>query len=174
MASQTKKVAILVEHHYQDMEIWVPYYRLKEAGLDVKLIGSGSADLYFGKYGYPCKVDGNAAELNHKDYDAVIVPGGWAPDFLRRHEPVLRFVRSMSESGKIVAAICHAGWVLASAQILKGRTVTAFSAIKDDVINAGATYKDQAVVVDKNLITSRSPDDLPFFCMEILKALKIS
>jgi protease I len=166
-----KKVAILLEHHYQDMEAWYPYYRLKEEGADVVFAGTGSAKTYSGKYGYPAEAQTTAGELKAGSLDAVVIPGGWAPDFLRRHESVLKLVREMNGQGKIVAAICHAGWVLASAKIVSGRTVTCFSAIKDDLIHAGAKVVDKEVAVDKNLITSRTPDDLPAFCREIIKAL---
>lgn len=171
MSLKGKKVAILVEHHYQDMEVWAPYFRLKEEGADVKFVGSGTAKQYSGKYGYPVSVDIDAAKIKVKDFDAVVVPGGWAPDFLRRHKPVLDFVRDMDGAGKLVAAICHAGWVLASAGVCKGRTLTCFSAIKDDVVNAGAHFVDREVAVDRNLVTSRTPDDLPAFCRAIVQKL---
>ena len=153
------------------MEVMYPYYRLKEEGAEVLFVGTGSAPAYQGKFGYPAEADTTADKLKAKDLDAVIVPGGWAPDFLRRHDSVLKLVKEMDEAGKTVAAICHAGWVLASAKILKGRTVTSFSAIKDDVVNAGAQYVDREVQVDKNLITSRNPDDLPAFTLAIIAAL---
>lgn len=173
MNLKNKKIVIFVEHHYQDLEVWVPYYRLKEEGAEVLFAGTTATD-YVGKYGYPVKAHLKAEGLKAKDFDAVIIPGGWAPDFLRRYEAVLKFVKEMDQSGKIVAAICHAGWVLASCGIAKGRTLTCFSAIKDDLIHAGAKYVDQEVAVDRNLITSRTPDDLPAFCREIIKALSPS
>lgn len=169
---EDKKIVILVEHHYQDLEVWYPYYRLIEEGAKVSFAGTGTTLSYTGKYGYPLKVDFQADQLKAENFDAVIIPGGWAPDFLRRYSSVLNFVREMNRSGKIVGAICHAGWVLASADIVRGRTLTCFSAIKDDMIHAGAKYIDQDVAVDKNLITSRKPDDLPVFCREIIKALR--
>ena len=171
MKLKGKKIAILIEHHYQDMEVWYPYYRLTEEGAEVIMAGTGTAASYSGKYGYPAGADADAKNLKAKNLDAVVVPGGWAPDFLRRHDSVLNLVREMDAAGKTVAAICHAGWVLASAGILKGRTVTCFSAIKDDVINAGGKYVDKEVAVDGNLITSRTPDDLPAFCREIISSL---
>ena len=166
-----KKVAILVEHHYQDMEVWVPYFRLLEEGAQVTFVGTGSAAAYQGKFGYPVKPDTTADKVKSKDLDALIIPGGWAPDFLRRHASVLNLVGEMDRAGKTVAAICHGGWVLASAGILKGRTVPCFSAIQDDVVNAGAKYVDREVQVDKNLITSRTPADIPAFCREIAASL---
>jgi protease I len=172
MKLKGKKIVILVEHHYQDLEVWVPYYRLTEEGAKVILAGTGSSQMYSGKYGYPAYVHTSIKTLNPKQYDALIIPGGWAPDFLRRHESVLRFVRQMNRLNKVIAAICHAGWVLASAKVLQGRTVTAFSAIRDDVIHAGAKFIDKAVVKDRNLITSRTPEDLPAFCRTIIQSLR--
>ncbi len=166
-----KRIAILVEHHYQDMEVWYPYFRLKEEGFSVIFAGTGSAAQYSGKFGYPARTDKDVKALKVKDFDAVIVPGGWAPDFLRRYDSVLNFVRSMDRAGKVVASICHGGWVLASADILKGRTATSVSAIRDDVRNAGARFVDKEVQVDGNLITSRTPDDLPAFMKAVIRKL---
>ena len=172
MKLKNKKIAILVEHHYQDMEVWFPYYRLIEEGAEVVFAGTGSAASYQGKFGYPAKADTEAGKLKAKDLDAVIIPGGWAPDFLRRYDSVLKLVREMDEAGKVVASVCHGGWVLVSANILKGRKATCFFAIKDDIIAAGAKYMDQEVVIDKNLVTSRKPEDLTAFMVEIIKLLK--
>lgn len=171
MSLSGKRIAVLVEADYEDLELWYPAIRLKEAGAEVNIIGSGSSDAYLGKHGFPVEVDMHIDQARAEDFDAVIIPGGWAPDRLRRYPAVLNFVKGIDEAGKVVAAICHGGWVPASAGILKGKTMTCFVAIKDDVINAGAKYIDQAVVVDGNLITSRTPDDLPDFCREIIKAL---
>ncbi len=172
MKLRSKKIVILVEHHYQDMEVWVPYYRLLEEGAKVIFAGTGSAESYSGKYGYPVHAEKKAKDLRAKDFDAVIIPGGWAPDFLRRDPSVLKFVKEMDERNQVIGAICHAGWVLASAGVAKGRRLTAFSAIKDDLIHAGARFVDQEVVVDGNLVTSRKPDDLPAFMREIVLALQ--
>ncbi len=166
-----KRVAILAENMYQEMELWVPYYRLKEEGAEVKVVGAGGAKAYTSKHGYPVSVDAQAEAVSAVEFDAVIVPGGYAPDMMRRHEAMVRLVREAFQQGRVVAAICHAGWVLASAGILKGKKATSFFAIKDDVVNAGATWLDQEVVVDGTLITSRKPDDLPAFCREIVTAL---
>lgn len=171
MRLKGKKVAILAENLYQEMELWVPYYRLKEEGAEVKVIGTG-AKSYTSKYGYPVNADLSADEVKAADFEAVIIPGGYAPDHMRRSPAMVKLVKEAFEQGKVVAAICHAGWMLISAGILKGKTATGFFAIKDDLINAGATYVDQEVVVDGNLITSRKPDDLPAFCREIVKALE--
>ncbi len=165
-----KKVMIFAEKDYEDLELWYPKLRLTEEGFQVVVAGTGEKS-YKGKNGYPLEVDGNIKDYNEKEFDAVIIPGGWAPDRLRRYKEVLDFVREMHAAGKVVAAICHAGWVLASAGIVKGKNVTCFVAIKDDMINAGAKYSDKEVVVDGNLITSRKPADLPAFCREIIRAL---
>lgn len=166
------RAAVLVEDHYQVLEVWYPYLRLREAGMDTVMVGTGSKKVYSSKEGYPAEEEMPARDADPGDFDAVIVPGGWAPDLLRRSEDVISFVREMFESGRLVAAICHAGWVLASAGVLKGKRATCFSAIKDDLVNAGAVFEDREVVVDGNLVTSRNPYDLPAFCAEIIRLLK--
>lgn len=166
-----KKIAILVENSYQDMEVWYPLLRLKEEGFDVAAIGTGSAKEYRGKHGYPIIADKDIDGVSASQFDAVIIPGGWAPDFLRRYPKVVDFVKAMHGANKVVAAICHGPWLLASADILRGRTVTSFFAIKDDLIHAGARFVDKEVVVDGKLITSRKPEDLPAFVKEIIRAL---
>jgi protease I len=163
-----KKFAILVEHHYQDLEVWYPALRLREAGAKVQFIGTGSAPDYVGKYGYPLKVDKSADKVRAANFDGLVIPGGWAPDKLRMSESVLDLVREMNRQKKPIACICHGGWVLASAGILRGRKVTSFRAIRDDLVNAGAKWVDQEVVVDKNLVTSRMPEDLPVFMQEFI------
>ena len=165
-----KKVLIFAENYYEDLELWYPKIRLTEEGAKVVVAGTGEKT-YKGKNGYPLDVDGNVKDYKAKDFDAVIVPGGFAPDKLRRYKEVLDFVKEIYNNGKVVAAICHGPWVLVSAGILKGKKITCVNAIKDDVINAGAQYFDKEVVVDGNIITSRKPDDLPAFCREIIKAL---
>jgi len=171
MRLKGKKVVLLAENHYQELELWIPYYRLKEEGVEVTLVGSGSSQTFTGKYGYPVEVEKEAKEIDVSNYDGVVIPGGYAPDMMRRYPEMVRIVREAYQKGKVIAAICHAGWMLVSAGILKGKRVTGVSAIKDDLINAGATYLDQEVVRDGNLITSRKPDDLPAFCREIIGAL---
>jgi protease I len=171
MASQ-KRIAILVEDFYQVLEVWYPFYRLQEEGFKVLVIGSGTKSQYASKEGYPIEVDASIGEVKSKDFDAVIIPGGWAPDFLRRHEKIVKFVRDLYERKRIVASICHGGWLLVSAGILKGKKATSFFAIKDDLIAAGALFQDKDVVVDHPLITSRKPDDLPRFVQEIIKKLR--
>jgi protease I len=167
-----KRVAILAEDDYEDMELWYPYYRLIEEGHEVKVVGSGRKRVFASKHGYEVKVDLDAAKVDAGDFDALVIPGGFAPDRMRRVSAVNELVRLMVKDGKPVAAICHAASVLVSANVLKGRKVTCFMSIKDDVMNAGARYKDEPVVVDGNLITSRYPADLPEFMRAMLSALK--
>jgi len=166
-----KKVVILVEELFNDLEFWYPYFRLKEAGAEVIVVGSGSAQLFTGKSGSQTKPDASAKETLGEDVDGVIIPGGYAPDYMRRYPSMVNLVRDLFEAGKVVAAICHGGWMLASAKILKGRTVTSFFSIKDDLVHAGANFVDKEVVVDGKLITSRKPDDLPAFMKAIMAAL---
>lgn len=167
-----KRVAVLAEELYEELELWYPVLRMREAGAEVKIIGSGSATTYHSKHGYPVAVDAAAADVSADSFDALVVPGGYAPDRLRRYPAVTDLVREIFEQGKVVAMICHAAWVPISAGILNGRTATCVPAIKDDLVNAGATYVDQEVVVDGNLVSSRRPSDLPAFCRAIIAGLK--
>ena len=172
MTLEGKKVAILAENGYEDLELWYPYYRMIEEGATVDLIGSGTSSKYVGKKGnYPVIVDKNINDVDSKEFDALIIPGGWAPDNLRRHKKIIDFTREIFEQNKTVAAICHAGSLLVSANVLKGKTATCFMAIKDDMINAGINFVDEAVVIDGNLVTSRTPQDLPAFCKGIITTL---
>jgi protease I len=166
------RAAVLVEQQYQELEVWYPIYRLREAGCKVTLVGPEAGQTYPSKLGYPAKSDKAARDVSHADFDVLVIPGGFAPDYLRRHKEIVRLVSDMVEQGKIVAAVCHGPWVLCSTQALKGRKATSFFAIKDDVSNAGATWIDDEVVRDGNLITSRKPDDLPAFMQTILQAIK--
>lgn len=166
-----KKVAVLVENQYQELEVWYPYLRLKEAGFDVKMVGTGKGE-YKSKVGYPAREEVPVDKAKAAEFDAVVVPGGYAPDFLRRHEKINSFVRSIYDKGGVVAGICHGGWVLISAGIMDGKKATSFFAIKDDMENAGARWEDSEVVVDGNLVTSRKPEDLPAFLKEIIRLLE--
>ncbi len=168
----SKKVAILIEELYNEQEFWYPYYRFIEAGHEVTVVGSGKA-IYHSKVGLAAKEDKDAADVDPNQFDAVIIPGGFAPDFMRRNSAMVNLVKTVFEKGGIVAAICHAGWMLSSAGVLKGKKATCYFAIKDDVVNAGAQYIDQEVVVDGNLVTSRIPNDLPIFCKTILAKLEV-
>ena len=172
MGLEGKRIAVLAEDTYEDLELLYPWLRLIEAGAQVDVVGTGSADTYHSKHGYPIKVDVAADDVNADDYDGVVVPGGFAPDRMRRYPAVTGLVRTLAEQGKVVAAICHAGWVFVSADILRGKTVTSTAAIKDDMINAGAKWIDREVVQDGNMITSRKPGDLPAFMRAIIAALK--
>lgn len=172
MNNSSKKIAILVEDLYQVLEVWYPLLRLKEEGIKVVTIGTGTKDAYASKEGYPVKVDASIQKVKATDFDGVIIPGGYAPDILRRYDKVVNFVKRLYVDGRIVASICHGGWLLVSAGILKGHTATCFFAIKDDLIAAGAHYVDSEVVVDGNLITSRKPEDLPRFVQEIIRLVK--
>ncbi|MFA5038078.1 MAG: type 1 glutamine amidotransferase domain-containing protein [Candidatus Omnitrophota bacterium] len=167
-----KTIAVLVEDIYEDLEVWYPYLRLKEEGFQTVAVGTGRSKIYKSKHGYEIPEEMTVKEAAKKSFDAVIVPGGYAPDILRRYPEVNRFVRKMFDDGKVVASICHGAWVLASAGILKGRTATCFFAVKDDVIHAGARYVDKEVVVDGNLITARKPQDLPAFMKAIIIQLQ--
>ena len=167
-----KKIAILVETFYNEFEFWYPYYRLKEAGAQVTVVGSGSAETYHSKAGLPAKVDTSADAVGVEDFDGVVIPGGYAPDMMRRHPALVNLVRGTAEAGKLVASICHAGWMLVSADIIRGRKVTSFFSIKDDMVNAGGEWIDAEVVVDGHLVTSRTPDDLPAFMRAIIKVLQ--
>lgn len=171
MELKGKRVAILVEDLYQELEFWYPYLRLKEAGAEVVVLGTGK-ETYTSKHGYPAKADRSVENASPDEFDAVVIPGGYAPDIMRRSSALVNFVRQMHDQGKVVAFICHAGWVPISAGILRGRTATSFFSIKDDMVNAGAEWVDREVVRDGNLISSRKPDDLPAFCRTIIEALK--
>lgn len=171
MELKGKRIAILVDNVYQEMEVWYPLFRLQEAGAEVVAVGAKAGETYTSKLGYPIKSQKSYDEVSVKDFDGVVVPGGYAPDYIRRHARANEFVREMDRQGKLVAAICHAAWVLCSAGILKGRRATCFFAIKDDVVNAGARYEDAEVIVDGNLVTSRKPEDLPAFCRACIGVL---
>ena len=172
MELQGKRAAVLIEQMYQEMEVWYPIYRLREAGCKVTLVGPEPCQNYPSKLGYPARSDMAARDVSADDFDLLIIPGGYAPDHMRRCEPMIRLTSTMAEQGKVIAAICHGAWVLCSTQALKGKKATCFFAIKDDVINAGGKYVDAEVVRDGNLITSRKPDDLPAFMQAVIQAAR--
>jgi protease I len=166
-----KRAAVLVEQQYQEMEVWYPVYRLREAGCAVTMVGPEAGQTYSSKLGYPARSDKAAKDVSAADFDVLVIPGGFSPDYIRRSKEMVALVAAMAEAGKPVAAICHGPWVLCSTRALKGKKATCFASIKDDVQNAGATYVDQEVCVDGNIITSRKPDDLPAFMQAIIKAI---
>ncbi len=171
MTQDGKRIVILAEDQYEDQELWYPLLRFQEAGAAVTVVGPQAGKEYTSKHGYPVISNASPSDLDPADIDAVIVPGGYAPDRMRRHEDLLRLVKKTHDCGGIIAFICHGGWVPISAGILRGRKTTSFSAIKDDMVNAGADWCDEPVVRDGNLISSRTPADLPVFCKTIMDAL---
>jgi len=174
MELQGKKIAMFVDNVYQEMEVWYPLFRFIEAGAKVVTIGAVAGQTYTSKLGYPVKAEVSYDDAKAEDFDGLIIPGGYAPDHIRRHERALQLVRDFDRQGKLIASICHGPWVLCSSGTLKSRRATSFFAIKDDVINAGARWEDSEVVVDGNLVTSRKPDDLPAFCRESIKVVLAS
>ncbi|HEQ98545.1 MAG TPA: type 1 glutamine amidotransferase [candidate division Zixibacteria bacterium] len=170
MSLDGKKIAIFIDNIYEDLEFWYPKIRMTEEGAEVTVIGA-KVGTYSGKHGIPGKSDVSVTEAKAKDFDALIIPGGYSPDHMRRTPAMVEFVKRMHNEGKVVAAICHAGWLLASAGIIKGKKLTSFYSIKDDLVNAGANWVDEEVVVDDNIVTSRNPGDLPAFCQAIISQL---
>jgi len=158
---------------YEDLELWYPKIRLEEEGARTVVAGTGEKT-YQGKKGYPITVDTSVDEIRAADFDGLVIPGGYAPDIMRRSQKLLQLTREIFQAGKPVAFICHAGWVPISAGIVKGKRGTSVGAIKDDLVNAGLLWEDSAVVVDGNLISSRTPGDLPQFCKALIAALEKS
>lgn len=161
MRLKDMKIIALVEHEFEDLELWYPILRLQEEGATVHLVGNEANKTYHGKYGVPAKSDFAFSEIKTDEYDAILVPGGWAPDKLRRYPEVLQMIKDMDVAKKPIGQICHAGWVLISANILKDKKVTSTPGIKDDMTNAGASWYDEPVIVDGHIISSRRPPDLP-------------
>ena len=172
MTLSGKRIAVMIEQQYQELEVWYPYYRLKEAGAEVALLAPQAKRTYPSKLGYPCTSDLAVTDVAGGDFAAVIIPGGWCPDFMRRDQNMIRFVRQCAEADILMAAICHGGWMLCCTDVLRGRRATSFVAIRHDMINAGADWVDEECVVDGNVITARKPDDLPAFCRAIIAALE--
>jgi protease I len=168
----TGKVAIFIDNNFQDLEVMYPYYRFIEAGYDVELVGPERGKTYTGKFGYPAMAGKTYQEININELAALIIPGGFAPDKIRMDRDAKRITWEMMQARKPIGSICHGPWVLVSAGVVKGRKVTSYTAIKDDVINAGGLWEDAEVVVDGNLVTSRKPDDLPAFLKAMLALLK--
>lgn len=168
---QGQSVLFFTGDIYEDLELWYPRLRLIEAGASVTVAGEKAGELYHGKHGYPNVSDAAIDDVSSDRFDALVVPGGFMPDKLRRNPKVLQLVREFFEAGKPVAAICHGGWIPISAEIYKGVRVTGSPGIKDDLVNAGAIFEDAAVVVDRNSISSRRPDDLPDFCRALIQMM---
>jgi len=170
MSLKGKKVLFFAAPLYEDLELWYPKIRLEEEGAQCIVAGLGEPT-YQGKRGYPVTPDTTVDKVSAGEFDGLVIPGGYAPDILRRHRKVLELTREIFEAGKPVAYICHAGWVPISAGIVRGRRGTSVGAIKDDLVNAGMIWEDSPVVVDGNMITSRTPADLGLFCRAIIGAL---
>jgi protease I len=166
-----QRFLMFVDDIYEDLELWYPKLRLIEAGANVAVVGPKANANYAGKHGYPCTSDAAIVEMEAADFDGVIIPGGFSPDKLRRDPKVLALVREFVEAGKLVAAICHGGWIPISAGVYKGVKVTGSPGIKDDLVNAGAVWVDAPVVIDRHFVSSRKPDDLPDFCAGILHVM---
>jgi protease I len=166
-----KRLLMFVADVYEDLELWYPKLRMIEAGAEVVVAGPRAGKEYAGKNGYPCVADAAIAEVDADTFDGVVIPGGFMPDKLRRDAKVLELVRSFAASGKLVAAICHGGWIPISAGVYRGVRVTGSPGIKDDLVNAGASWEDAPLVVDRHYVSSRKPDDLPHFCRGILEVM---
>lgn len=164
-----KRFLMFVDDVYEDLELWYPKLRLAEAGAQVIVAGPEAGSRYAGKHGYPCTSDADIASQRSADYHGLVIPGGFAPDKLRRDLKVLQLVREFASGGKLVAAICHGGWIPISAGVYRGVRVTGSPGIKDDLTNAGAIWEDAPLVVDRHFVSSRRPDDLPQFCQGILQ-----
>lgn len=171
MRLQGKHIAYLVEDQFEDLEFWVPVMRLREEGAEVSVVGTGRMETYHGKHGLNATPDTTAEKVDADDFDAVVIPGGWAPDKLRRFAAVKKLVRETYRQGKILGSICHGGWVLASAGILDGHRATGSTGIKDDMENAGATWVDKPAFRDGNIVWGRVVQDIPDFCRELVNAI---
>lgn len=171
MSLNDRNIMIFIEDNYQELEFWYPCLRMQEERANITVVGPKANHIYKSKLGYEAKSDKAADAIDPKFYDALIIPGGYAPDRMRVSKAMVEIVIAMNKDTKIIATICHAAWMLVSAKILVNKKATCYFTIKDDIINAGAHYLDQHVVRDKNLITSRQPDDLPYFCEAIIAAL---
>lgn len=166
-----KRILMFVGDIYEDLEVWYPKLRLIEEGAEVVLAGPEANATYTGKHGYPCQSDAAISEVDAASFDGLIVPGGFMPDKLRRETKVLQLVRDFNDSQKLIAAVCHGGWIPISAGVYSGVRVTGSLGIKDDLVNAGAIWEDTPVVIDRHFVSSRKPDDLPDFCRGILQVL---
>lgn len=168
------KVVVLAENMYEDLELWYPVLRLRAAGASVQIAGAAHPSTYLGRKGYPVDTDCAASDVSIDEIAAVVVPGGYAPDLMRRNRAMVDLIRAANDKKKLIAAICHAGWLLVEADVLRGVRAACFFSIRTDVINAGATYVDADVVADGNFITSRTPADLPAFGEALVEYLALS
>ena len=165
------RVLMFVDDVYEDLELWYPKLRLQEAGAHVTVAGPQGEHVYKGKHGYPCRSDAAIELMEADDFQGLVIPGGFMPDKLRRDEKVKQLTREFAKSEKLVAAICHGGWIPISAGVYRGVRVTGSPGIKDDLVNAGAVWQDAAVVVDRHFVSSRKPNDLPEFCRAIIEVM---
>jgi protease I len=165
------RILMFVGDEYEDLELWYPKLRLAEAGAHVTVAGPAAEKMYSGKHGYPCRSDTSIALMECDDFHGLVIPGGFMPDKLRREEHVKELVRKFTAANKLVAAICHGGWIPISAGVYRGVRVTGSPGIKDDLINTGAIWEDAPVVVDRHFVSSRKPDDLPDFCRAIIEVM---
>ncbi|MCF8032551.1 MAG: type 1 glutamine amidotransferase [Desulfarculaceae bacterium] len=165
-----KSVAVLIEDMFNEFELIYPFYRLQEAGAKVTVVGTQGQHTYHAKSGLGFTSHKSVGEVSPEEFDGLVIPGGYAPDHMRRHKATVQLVKDIFAAGKPVGTICHAGWMLASAEVVDGKRCTSFFAIKDDLVHAGAAWEDAEVVVDGNLITSRTPDDLPAFMKAFIAA----
>jgi protease I len=170
MELKGKNIALFIADLYEDLEFWYPLIRMQEAGASVTSIGP-EAGSYRGKHGLQGSADKGIKDVSQEDFDGLIIPGGYSPDRMRRSAEMVSFVRDMNSREAMIAAICHGPWMLASAEIVQGRELTSFFSIRDDMVHAGAEWVDREVVTDGNIITSRTPDDLPAFCRAIIEML---
>lgn len=169
---KSKKIIALISNDFEDLELWYPVHRLREEGVVVHVVGEEAGKTYIGKYGVPCVSDFSFEDINPSDYDGILVPGGWAPDALRRFPVVLDMVKNMDKRKRVIGQICHAGWVLISAGILKGIKVTSTPGIKDDMTNAGAVWLDVPSIIHGHIVSSRRPPDLPEYMKDYIKVLR--
>lgn len=172
MSLENKKVLTIVSKDYDDLEFHYPLIRLQEAGVKVVIASEAAGETIQGKFGLSTKSDVSFDDVNIEEYDGILIPGGWAPDYLRRFDSVLNFVKYLDEHKKLIGIICHAGWVLSSADVLNGRTVTSTPGIKHDLMHAGATWVDEPTVVDGHIVSGRRPPDLPYYLPKIIEVLK--
>lgn len=172
MTIQKKSFLLFIDDMYEDLEVWYPKLRLEEAGARAVCAAPEAHRVYTGKHGYPCESDGAIADMKAADFTGIILPGGFAPDKLRRLDKVKELIREFMDAGKLVAHVCHGGWMAASAGVCKGYTMTSTPGIKDDLVNAGAIWVDKEAVTDRNMVSSRRPSDLPAFMRAIFAFLE--